>query len=395
MKFLFCPLASYGFIYPAIGIAKTLYQRGHEVAFVTSLTFSEILRQAGLERIPRTAKDGPSFQVELWAEPLAIVIQVKHIEYALECFAPDVLVGHQLTIGPLIVRVLHGLPVAVLGLAAYLWPASKSLLKRPPLSEGERLLVWRYGNMMEIYNRVCELFWLPLSYANYRETPLLGDLFLLQSVPQLEEDADVLPEKVHLIGSCLWEPPQLDVELSHWLQESNVAGEPVIYVQPGRSFQEPRIWPHLVDVLGNHQVRVVASISRMDGQAGAIPKNFFVRNHVSQGQVLPQVQAVISSGHTSAVLGALVHGLPSLLIPCGSGTEDIAERCQRAGAAICLSLSRVTVETLEQAMQTILNCPDLRQNAQALRQAFAKINGFEQAADLLEQLALTRRPVLR
>jgi UDP:flavonoid glycosyltransferase YjiC (YdhE family) len=395
MKFLFCPLASYGFIYPAIGIAKTLYQRGHEVAFVTSLTFSEILRQAGLERIPRTAKDGPSFQVELWAEPLAIVIQVKHIEYALECFAPDVLVGHQLTIGPLIVRILHGLPVAVLGLAAYLWPASKSLLKRPPLSEGERLLVWRYGNMMEIYNRVCELFWLPLSYANYRETPLLGDLFLLQSVPQLEEDADVLPEKVHLIGSCLWEPPQLDAELSHWLQESNVAGEPVIYVQPGRSFQEPRIWPHLVDVLGNHQVRVVASISRMDGQAGAIPKNFFVRNHVSQGQVLPQVQAVISSGHTSAVLGALVHGLPSLLIPCGSGTEDIAERCQRAGAAICLSLSRVTIETLEQAMQTILNCPDLRQNAQALRQAFAKINGFEQAADLLEQLALTRRPVLR
>lgn len=395
MRFLFCSLTSHGFIYPAIGIAKTLRQRGHEVAFVTGSAFSEALRQGGFERIPCTAKDCPSFQVWNWAEPLAVAMQVKHIEYALEHFAPDVLVGHQLTLGPLIIGERHSLPVAVLGLAAYLWPVCESLLERPPQSESEERLVWRYGDMMKHYNQARKLFQLPLSHANYRETPMLGNLFLLQSIPELEGNVDALPGRVHLIGDCLWEPLLFDAELVRWLKGPDASAEPVIYVQPGRSFQDPRFWPHLIDALGNRPVRVVASIRRMDGEAGAIPENFFIRNHFPQRLVLPQARAVISSGHTTTVLGALTHGLPSLLIPHGSGTEDIAERCQRAGAAICLSPSEVTAQRLGQALETLLDCPNLQQNAQAFQQAFAKVNGLKRAAGLLELLAVTRRPVLR
>jgi MGT family glycosyltransferase len=395
MRFLFCSLTSHGFVYPAIGIAKTLRQRGHEIAFVTGHAFSESLKQAGFKRIPCTVKDSPSFQVQTWGEPLAVAMQVKHLEYALDHFAPDVLVGHQLTLGPLITGEHYSLPVAVLGLAAYLWPACKSLLERPSSSESEERLVWRYGDMMKHYNRVRELFRLPLSHANYRETPLLSDLFLLQSVPELEGDVDALPGRVHLIGSCFWEPPLFDAELACWLKEPSASAKPVIYVQVGRSFQDPSFWPHLIDALKNRPVRVIASIGRMDAEAGAIPENFFIRNHVPQGLVLPQARAVISSGHTTSVLGGLTHGLPSLLIPQGSGTEDIAEHCQRAGAAICLSPSEVTAEMLEQAVKTLLNCPNLQQNAQILQQAFAKMNGLERAAELLELLAVTRRPVLR
>ena len=124
MRFLFCSLASHGFVYPAIGIAEVLRRRGHKVAFVTDLTCRDTLGQAGFARIPRGNTDGPSFQVKHWAEPLAVAIQVKHIEYALEQFNPDVMLGQQLTLGPLIAGDRHRLPVAMLGLAAYLWPAS-------------------------------------------------------------------------------------------------------------------------------------------------------------------------------------------------------------------------------------------------------------------------------
>ena len=395
MRFLFCSLASHGFVYPAMGIAQVLRQHGHEVAFVTDLTFSDTLKQAGCERIPRGHTDGPSFQVKLWAEPLAVAVQVKHIEYALEQFGPDIILGQQLTFGPLIAAHRHCLPVAILGLAAYLWPASAALLRRAPRSERERRLVWRYAAMMERYNQALALFGLPPSQAHYRDTPLLGDLFLLQSVPELEGEVHEFPRQVQLIGDCSWEPLQTDIELAHWLEQAHAAQQPVIYVQPGRSFQEAGFWPHVRTSLADRPVCVVASVGRMDSAIGAIPENFFVRSHVPQGLVLPHAQAVICSGHTTAVLGALTHGLPSLLIPNGSGTEDITERCQHAGAAISLAPDTVTAATLQHAVETLLQCSSLRHKAQALQQAFAHVHGLERAADLLERLAVTRHPTLR
>jgi UDP:flavonoid glycosyltransferase YjiC (YdhE family) len=133
----------------------------------------------------------------------------------------------------------------------------------------------------------------------------------------------------------------------------------------------------------------------MDSDIGAISGNFFVRAHVPQCIVLPRAHAVICRGHTTSVLGALTHGLPSLLMLNGSGTEDITERCRHAGAAISLAPSMVTAETLQHAVDTLLHCSSLRRNAQALQQAFPQVHGLARAADLLEQLAVTRHPVLR
>ncbi|MDJ0798910.1 MAG: glycosyltransferase [Calothrix sp. MO_167.B12] len=395
MKFLFCSLSNYGFIYPAIGIAKTLRQKGHEVLFLTSSALGKIIKKAGFELVTCTEKDNPGFRVYNWGKPFAAAIQVKYIQYAIKNFAPDVIVGQHLTLGPLINRKLYDIPVAILGLAAYLYPACKSLLERSPQTESEERLVWRYGDMMRIYNESCELLGVPPSSANYRETPLLGDLYLLRSVPELEGNVDILPDRVHLVGDCLWEPPLLHTELNCWLQQFDISTKPLIYVQPGRTFEDPKFWSYLVNALKNRPVHVIASVGRMDGEIGEIPENFFVRKHIPQGLILPKAKAVISSGHSTAVLGAITHGLPSLIIAYGSGSEDIAERCLRAGAAIYLSPFEVTVKTIGKTVDQLLDCPNLQRNSQLLQQAFIKANKKNQAAELLQDLAFTRYSVLR
>ena len=237
------------------------------------------------------------------------------------------------------------------------------------------------------------MFALPPSHATYRDTPLLGDLFLLQSVPELAGDVNAFPRQVHMIGACLWESSQGDAELVHWLEQVHAAQQPVLYVQPGRSFQDPGFWPHVLTALRDRPVYVVAAVGRMDSDIGTIPHNFFVRDHVPQGVVLPRAQAVICNSHTTTFLGALTHGLPGILIPNLLGTEDFAECCQQAGAALCLTPSEVTAATLQHAVETILHCPRLHHHAQRLQQAFAQVQGLERAADLLEHLAVTRQPV--
>src|SRR5689334_20515069 len=127
MRYLFCSLTSIGLLGPSMVLALELQRRGHEVAFVTGPGMQLFLNQAQLERIPRGEKDGPSFSVEtVWGGPDAIR-QVRHIEYASKCFSPDVLVGQALTWGAMVASARLHLPLAVIGLAGYLWPTTPPL----------------------------------------------------------------------------------------------------------------------------------------------------------------------------------------------------------------------------------------------------------------------------
>ncbi len=383
MRYLFCPLASHGFVYPLIGLAEAARSQGHEVSFVTNSAFSETLRDVGLTRIPCGTKDLPSFEVKNWTKPLTVAIQVKHIQYALERFQADALVTTQLTLGPLIASEITELPVVVLGLAAYLWPLWP--LDYEPETRTEKESQWRYGDMMAHYNNARRALGLSVNNAGHLANPMLGDLYLLQSVPELEQSKYDFPSKVYFVGSCGWEPATSDSELSAWLEEGKAAAEPIIYVQQGRSFTLPGFWAKLCEALRDKPIRVVADVGRMDEEVGSTPGNFFIREHVPLGKVLPYCAAVISTAHTTSVLGALVHGLPCLFFPSGSGSDDIAEHCERAGVALRVNATVVDARLIESSIHELLTSSELRENAQRLKRAFERAGGSSRAAELIEQ----------
>lgn len=357
--------------------------QGHEVSFVTDSAFSETLNQVEFSRIPCGTKDLTSFEVRNWTKPLAVAIQVKHIQYALERFQADALVTTQLTLGPLIAGEITRLPVVVLGLAAYLWPLWP--LDYEPETRIEKETQWRYGDMMSHYNNARRALGLSASDADHLSNPMLGDLYLLQSVPELEQSRYDFPSNLHFVGSCGWEPASSDPELSAWLEEAKAAAEPVIYVQQGRSFTMQGFWAKLCDALRDKPIRVVADVGRMDEEVGSTPGNFFIREHVPLGKVLPYCSAVISTAHTTSVLGALIHGLPSLFFPSGSGSDDIAERCEKAGAALRVYATTVDAGLIESSVDKLLTSSDLRERAQRLKHGFERAGGARRAAELIEQ----------
>lgn len=398
MKVLCCPLASHGFVFPIIGIAQTLRARGHELAFVTGLQFGPVLEAAGLERIPRGDKDGHSFQITLWGDPISIAIQVKHIEYALARFQPDLLLASELALGALIAGELHGLPVVLLGMSAFPW--STQVDGRPDREDPDATRRHRYlfEGRRKLHNEARAHFGLPKRNENSIESPLLGDRFLLRSVEALERGRGSLPPPVRFVGDCLWSPPDVepDPAWGRWLHAALAAGEPIIYVQHGRTFTVPSFWPALVEALRRERIWVAAALGRMQGQVevGAVPAHFLARAHLDQNRVLPHAQAVVSSGTTTAVLGALTLAKPMLLIPAGGEQHDVALRCRCAGVARALSPYELTPALVAGQLREVLERLDLRANARRLQTAFAAFDGARRAAEELETLVDARTSML-
>ncbi|WNG36518.1 hypothetical protein F0U61_24685 [Archangium violaceum] len=393
MRYLFCSLDSPGFLFPALAIARELRRRSHEVAFVTGPTFASFVQDSGFERIPRGEQDGKSFQIETFAQPAEMVRQARHVEYALGRFHADVLVGQQLALGPLLAAERQGLPVASLGLASYIFPVKDGPPGPEPL---DRRAASLHDGLLARYNEARAAVGLPSSSPPYRETPLIGDLLLLRTVPELEGNVEALPARVRLVGDCLWEPPEAppDPELERWLEDAEASGQPLFYVQPARDLEFCDFWPLVVEALKELPVRVVAAIRRPGIEEETFPSHFLVRRHVPQSSILRRARGIIASGTTTVVLGALTHGLPALLIVAGGEQFSTAERCRRAGAALNLlrrTDNDLTPQAIRAAVEELLATPGLAGNAQRLREALARVDGPARAADLLEELGFQRQ----
>lgn len=383
LRILACSLDTPGLLFPLIGIGQALASRGHTVAFVTNFQWHSFLEELGFERLPLGEKDGPSFHITTWGQPSAAAVQVPHVESALETFRPDVLLAQPLTLGPLIVAERHQLPICVVGFSTYLWPLTGSAGEGAGLEAEKRS---RIDGMLAIFNELRSMCELPA--WNRAENPFLGDLFLMRNVRELDPDAHLLPDKVRFVGSCLWEDEDVaDPELDRWLDSTGGTESPLIYVQAGRSFQLPGFWPSLVEALTDLGTRVVSSTARMDVEAGdGLPETFFCRAHVPQERVLPHSRLAVSSGNSTAFLGALTHGVPSLLIPGGGEQPDVAALGRRIGVARSVFPTQVSAAGIRGEIEKLLHDESYTRHAATCADAFARVDSFELAADLIEEL---------
>src|SRR5260370_23702209 len=226
--------------------------------------------------------------------------------------------------------------------------------------------------MVAHYNAAGGLFGLSASPAGLEASPVLGSLSVLQTVALFEPLTDHLPGRVRLVGSCLHEPEPPDAELVEWLDGAG----PLVYVQHGSVFRAgDTFWPALDAASDELGLRVAASMERLRGAPPASrDARRLLRGHVPQASVLEQARAVVGSANTTAVLGAITHGLPLLVFPTGGEQPALATRLAAVGAAAVLSASAPSSDGLA-TLKRVLDDGAEREAARRLRAAFAAYAG--------------------
>lgn len=386
MRILFTYIGGLGHFYPLVPLARAAAEAGHVVAVAGSGRLTTQVEQAGFEALatsPARPVDEPAPVRDLTPiRPLDA--RAAEIEFA-ENFAdkgarrhaaalqghvsdwrPDVVVRDEADLGSAVAAEVCGLPVAVVQVLAAGTLMRPDLIS-PPLQalRVEHGLPTDPGLGMLTRDLVLSPF--PLSFRS-PDSPvaLPADAFAYRSgVP-----VPMAPVARH-------------------------AGRPRVYVTLGTIFNATSgdLFERLLAGLADLDADVLVTVGRhLDpAELGPQPPHVRIERFVPQDEALRESDLVVSHGGSGGLMGALAHGLPSVLLPLGADQPHNARRATELGLARTLDAATVTPEQIRETVRTALGDKDMARRAREMAAEIAALPGVEATVPLLEAQAAGRR----
>lgn len=324
---MLCPLSEPGYLYPAIAVGLELSRRRHQCSVLAAPRTASVLREAGLAMIAADEYGSPAaFSATQWA--VRTSDQYRTIWKAAVDTHADVLVTSILCVGALLAAESLDIPVVVLGFAAHLWNYRSGGAREP---ERPARRAWRTRELMRIYAEHRAMAGLRPQAA--RPDPLVGDALLLRGDRALEYPWSVLPDRVHHVGPCLWEPAADAAELDEITAQLSLSGKPVTYVHLARIFRGTSPWPVLNAAFTDGPFQAVVEQGRSEDPRPDPAADILLVRKPWMGPLVAMAGLVLTSATSAPVLGALVRGRPLVVFPEGSEQALLAGACVRAGVA--------------------------------------------------------------
>jgi zeaxanthin glucosyltransferase len=174
-------------------------------------------------------------------------------------------------------------------------------------------------------------------------------------------------------------------------------GRPLIYASMG-TLQNRLLWifraiAEACDGLG---VQLVISLggSADPGVLGSLPGSPLVVRAAPQLELLDRARLTITHAGMNTTLESLARGVPMVAIPIANDQPGVAARIAWTGTGLFIPPSRLTARKLRAAVARVLSEPSFAGRAARMREAIDRAGGAARAADVIERVLETGRPVL-
>jgi UDP:flavonoid glycosyltransferase YjiC (YdhE family) len=171
------------------------------------------------------------------------------------------------------------------------------------------------------------------------------------------------------------------------LRVQRFAYERTVLLNLGPS-QRPDLLATALDVISRFEVNLLVETGpRIEvGMLGPVPMHVAAAQWMAPALTLPLCSAVVSYGGTGAVLGAVTHGLPQVVVPLGDEPRQNAIILNKSGAGIAVPCHPLVPGALRRALADVLANPAFARTAQLHRAAIA---AMPTAAEVVQQLTET------
>ncbi|MFF4592478.1 glycosyltransferase [Amycolatopsis sp. NPDC001319] len=370
MRFLFTFVGGRGHFDPMAPVARAAAARGHTVAVAGAGSHVPPIERAGFTALATSA---PRAQTASTREPLPPVDPARDDWEIQELFArragreragklleiirdwrPDVVIRDEVDFGAAIAAEQLGVPcVNALVLAA------GTLLRKELVAEPLHELRAEHG--------------LP---TDPQLTMLEGQLVLSPFPPSVRDPASPLPPGAFSFRQGDPIPPQPPHE------------PPGVYFTLGTDFNTASgdLFERTLAGLARLTADVTTTVGTQLDPAVFEPQPAHVRveRFVPQAELLPSIDLVVSHGGSGSLLGALAHGLPSLVFAMGADQPGNARQTTRLGTGIALDPETATPDEIHDAAARLLTEPRWREAAQRVQEEINGQPGAEETVPLLE-----------
>ncbi len=430
-KFLIGTIPVVGHVSPALPVVRELINRGHEVCWYTGSAFRAKIESTGARFVPITSGLDYSYPENVpseWTDQRnalrgpaqlkfdlkhffidAAVGQVEDLTAILRDFPADVMLADFCFLGAAWIHEQGGPPWAGFGISVLAFSSRDTApfglgLKPDASPFGQfrnRGLNWLaqqvlFREVTAYTNQVRADLGLSRCMTSFFDT-LSPFLYLAGTVPEFEYPRRDLPAQVHFVGPLL-SPITTEFTPPAWWDDLK-RSQPVIHVTQGTVTTDPEalIVPTLW-ALAQEDVLIVATTVGKSIESippNAIPANARIESFIPHPELLPYVDVMITNGGYNGVQMALAQGVP--LVAAGQ-SEDKPEVCARiewAGVGINLKTGKPTQQQIRSAVRKLLTDRRYKTRAKDFQTAIRQYDAPTLAATLLEQLAVTKQPVLR
>jgi zeaxanthin glucosyltransferase len=126
-----------------------------------------------------------------------------------------------------------------------------------------------------------------------------------------------------------------------------------------------------------------------------LPGTPLIVGYAPQLELLKRATLTITHGGLNTVLESLSYGVPMVTIPVTNDQPGVAARLAWTGAGEILPLSRLSALKLRNTVQRVLTTDFYKKYAVHLQEAIRRAGGMKRAADIIEKVVSTGKPVLR
>jgi UDP:flavonoid glycosyltransferase YjiC (YdhE family) len=413
-RILIASWGSFGDVYPYVGLAFALKDRGHQPVLATAEFYRPLIESLGFEFHPMGPMIDPSDSatIERVLDPVRgadalvkdLLLPSLDADYAsldLAAQRADVMVTHPITFAAPIVAQARRLPwtSTVLAPLSFFSASDAPVLAPAPYLAGlDRFGPW-YGRILSRFARATTRRWMHPVFDLRRRLGLRAGehpLFEGQFSPMLtlalfsrvlaSPQAD-WPPNVVITGSVFYNGPEsLPPELDAFLK----AGPPPVVFTLGSSAvaMAGRFYEESLDAVRRLGVRAVLLTGGFERN---VPRgtsaDTFVIDRAPHQLLFPRAAAIVHPAGAGTLAQALRAGRPMLVVPHAHDQPDNAVRVTRLGVARTLRQHRYRGARVARELERMLNDKGVQARAEELGAIVRGEGGAVAAAAAIDAIA--------
>lgn len=385
-EILLLPFGSAGDVFPFIWLGRQLMARGHRVRMITACLFEDQVRKAGIEFISLGTKDEFEAMIRdprIWKSGIGTKVVFEFAAKSVEpylaaiesCGKVDLMLAPVTAFAGRLAREKHGIPLITVHLQpAVFVSAYETPLLHPAMRLFNKLPVWFKKVILSLPNPV--------------------DLFALSKVRRICEANGVNPPRslwrdwwdspdgVLALFPAWFASPQPDwpANLLQWtfpledlateqalqpeLQEFLANGEPPVIFTPGSAnVQASRFFEVAAKAVQRIGCRAVFVTREPKQVPPNLPTSILTVDYAPFSTLLKHASVFVHHGGIGTMSQGFAAGVPQLIMAMAHDQPDNADRLERLGAGMGLSVRQFTPARVADELKELLHGVAIHQAA--------------------------------